>query len=369
MAPDASDAARIAVIDVRPGRRGRRPLPRPDPHRHDQRRRRQRTGGAQGRRARRGAAGRRRHRGRGPRVRARPHQPARPLGRYAGQRPAPLLLHGHLDVVPADAADWQVDPFSGEIQDGCVWGRGAVDMKDFDAILLSVVRARARAGQAPRAPDGAGVHRRRGGRRPQGRRVPHRAPRRHARRLHRGDRRGRRLQRHRARPADLPRPGRREGDGLDAADRARHRRARVDAQPRQPRDPARGRRRPGRRARVAGPADPAMEVLLAAVAELAGTEATPENAEALVEEFGPPPACSARCIRNSANPTRLDAGYKVNVVPGAAPRADRRAVPARLRGRVLRDDGRAAGRGHRGGLPQQPGRRSRRPTRATWSAR
>jgi acetylornithine deacetylase/succinyl-diaminopimelate desuccinylase-like protein len=65
---------------------------------------------------------------------------------------APLLIHGHTDVVPAIAADWQVDPFAGEIIDGYVWGRGAVDMKDFDAILLSVVRERARAGRAPRRP-------------------------------------------------------------------------------------------------------------------------------------------------------------------------------------------------------------------------
>src|SRR5699024_93361 len=64
----------------------------------------------------------------------------------------PLLVHGHLDVVPANADDWQVDPFAGELRDGCVWGRGAVDMKDFDAMLLSVVRARARAGRAPRRP-------------------------------------------------------------------------------------------------------------------------------------------------------------------------------------------------------------------------
>ncbi|QGN33207.1 M20/M25/M40 family metallo-hydrolase [Microlunatus sp. Gsoil 973] len=64
----------------------------------------------------------------------------------------PLLIHAHLDVVPANAADWQLDPFAGEISDGCVWGRGAVDMKDFDAMLLSVVRARARAGVAPRRP-------------------------------------------------------------------------------------------------------------------------------------------------------------------------------------------------------------------------
>jgi len=61
-----------------------------------------------------------------------------------------LLVHGHLDVVPARAEDWDVDPFSGEVVDGYVWGRGAVDMKDFDAMVLSVVRARLRAGVAPR---------------------------------------------------------------------------------------------------------------------------------------------------------------------------------------------------------------------------
>src|SRR5215207_3019913 len=65
---------------------------------------------------------------------------------------SPLLIHGHLDVVPANAADWSVDPFAAEIQDGCIWGRGAVDMKDFDAMILSVVRARTRAGVAPRRP-------------------------------------------------------------------------------------------------------------------------------------------------------------------------------------------------------------------------
>lgn len=64
----------------------------------------------------------------------------------------PLLIHGHLDVVPANADDWTHHPFAGEIADGCVWGRGAVDMKDFDAMVLSVIRARARAGVAPRRP-------------------------------------------------------------------------------------------------------------------------------------------------------------------------------------------------------------------------
>jgi acetylornithine deacetylase/succinyl-diaminopimelate desuccinylase-like protein len=65
---------------------------------------------------------------------------------------SPLLVHGHLDVVPANADDWSVPPFSAEVVDGCIWGRGAVDMKDFDAMVLSVVRARARAGAAPRRP-------------------------------------------------------------------------------------------------------------------------------------------------------------------------------------------------------------------------
>ncbi|QJS12828.1 M20/M25/M40 family metallo-hydrolase [Streptomyces argyrophyllae] len=63
-------------------------------------------------------------------------------------RPA-LLIHGHLDVVPANAADWTHHPFSGEIADGCVWGRGAVDMKDMDAMTLAVVRDRLRSGRRP----------------------------------------------------------------------------------------------------------------------------------------------------------------------------------------------------------------------------
>ncbi|MFB7900390.1 M20/M25/M40 family metallo-hydrolase [Streptomyces xiamenensis] len=63
-------------------------------------------------------------------------------------RPA-LLIHGHTDVVPANAEDWTHHPFSGEIADGCVWGRGAVDMKDMDAMTLAVVRERMRSGRKP----------------------------------------------------------------------------------------------------------------------------------------------------------------------------------------------------------------------------
>jgi acetylornithine deacetylase/succinyl-diaminopimelate desuccinylase-like protein len=65
-----------------------------------------------------------------------------------GSRPA-LLIHGHLDVVPATAGDWRQHPFGGEIADGCVWGRGAVDMKDMDAMMLAVVRQRLREGRKP----------------------------------------------------------------------------------------------------------------------------------------------------------------------------------------------------------------------------
>ncbi|WP_205857179.1 M20/M25/M40 family metallo-hydrolase [Phytoactinopolyspora endophytica] len=74
------------------------------------------------------------------------------VARIAGsepERPA-LLVHGHLDVVPANAADWQVHPFSGEINDGMVWGRGAIDMKSMVAMVLAVARAWAREGRGPR---------------------------------------------------------------------------------------------------------------------------------------------------------------------------------------------------------------------------
>jgi acetylornithine deacetylase/succinyl-diaminopimelate desuccinylase-like protein len=63
-------------------------------------------------------------------------------------RPA-LVLHGHLDVVPAIADDWSVDPFAGEIRDGMLWGRGAVDMKDMDAMILTALGDILGAGERP----------------------------------------------------------------------------------------------------------------------------------------------------------------------------------------------------------------------------
>ncbi len=61
-----------------------------------------------------------------------------------------LVLHGHLDVVPAAPEAWSVDPFGGVIRDGMLWGRGAVDMKDMDAMMLSAVAEILRAGKQPR---------------------------------------------------------------------------------------------------------------------------------------------------------------------------------------------------------------------------
>jgi acetylornithine deacetylase/succinyl-diaminopimelate desuccinylase-like protein len=73
------------------------------------------------------------------------------VARMAGADPAApaLLLHGHLDVVPAEPADWAVPPFSGEIRDGVLWGRGAVDMKNAVAVMVAVARSLARTGRRP----------------------------------------------------------------------------------------------------------------------------------------------------------------------------------------------------------------------------
>ena len=229
-----------------------------------------------------------------------------------------LLLHGHLDVVPAAAEDWQVDPFSGEIQDGYVWGRGAVDMKDFDAMLLSTVRARQRAGQVPDRPivlcftadEEAGGH--------------------HGAEVlvneHRDEFegvteavgevggfsttvRGRRLYLIEAAEKGmawikLTARGRAGHGSMINTDNAITRLSAAVARIGAHQWPVR--------------LTPTMEVLLATVADLAGTEATPENAQALVEEFGGATRMLGAVIRNTVNPTQLAGGYKVNVIPTEA---------------------------------------------------
>ncbi|HYH33701.1 MAG TPA: M20/M25/M40 family metallo-hydrolase [Nocardioides sp.] len=235
-----------------------------------------------------------------------------------GTRTDALLLHGHLDVVPAAAEDWQVDPFSGEVRDGFVWGRGAVDMKDFDAMLLSVIRARTRAGHVPTRPvvlaftadeEAGGQH---------GAQV---------------------MVEDHAEHFDGVTEAVGEVGGFSATVRGK-RLYLVEAAEKGMAWmtlTARGRAGHGsmvnRENAVADLAaavarisahewpvrlTPAMEVLLATVAELAGTEATPENAESLVEEFGSAARMLGAVIRNTANPTMLRAGYKANVIPTEA---------------------------------------------------
>ena len=74
---------------------------------------------------------------------------ARVSGDGGSGRPG-LLLHGHLDVVPADPSSWSVPPFSAEIRDGVLWGRGAVDMKNAVAVLVALAGLWAREGRRPR---------------------------------------------------------------------------------------------------------------------------------------------------------------------------------------------------------------------------
>ncbi|MGB0973133.1 MAG: M20/M25/M40 family metallo-hydrolase, partial [Mycobacterium sp.] len=71
--------------------------------------------------------------------------------RLKGADPArgALMLHGHLDVVPAEASDWSVHPFSGAVENGYVWGRGAVDMKDMVGMMIAVARHFKRSGLVP----------------------------------------------------------------------------------------------------------------------------------------------------------------------------------------------------------------------------
>ena len=60
-----------------------------------------------------------------------------------------LVVHGHTDVVPAQPDNWSVDPFGGVIKDGMLWGRGAVDMKNMDAMMLTALADILGAGQQP----------------------------------------------------------------------------------------------------------------------------------------------------------------------------------------------------------------------------
>lgn len=71
---------------------------------------------------------------------AREHERPNLLARVPGEQNAPpLLLYGHVDVVPAQVNEWKHPPFSGELVDDVIWGRGALDMKGGVAMLVAAL--------------------------------------------------------------------------------------------------------------------------------------------------------------------------------------------------------------------------------------
>ncbi len=240
------------------------------------------------------------------------------VAHWGGSAGDPLLLHGHLDVVPAAAEDWQVDPFAGEIRDGYLWGRGTVDMKDFDAMLLAVVRHRQRTGRVPERPirlvltadEEAGGH----------------SGAQFLVEQHRDELegcteavgevggfsvtvRGRRLYLIEAAEKGmawmrLTARGTAGHGSMINPDNAVSRLTAAVARIGAYEWPVR--------------LTPTMEVLLATVADLAGTEVTPDNVDDLVAEFGGAARMLGAVVSNTLQPTMLQAGYKVNVVPTEA---------------------------------------------------
>jgi acetylornithine deacetylase/succinyl-diaminopimelate desuccinylase-like protein len=243
------------------------------------------------------------------------------VARIAGTDPSAdaLLVHGHLDVVPAEAADWRVHPFSGEVRDGVVWGRGAVDMKNMDAMILAVVRSWARQGVRPRrdlvvaftadeeasAEDGSGF-------------LVDRHP-----ELFEGCTEG------------ISESGAftfHDGSGREIYPIAAGERGTAWLKL-----SARGRAGHGSRVnrenavtRLASAvtrigehrwplrATPTVQAALDALAALYGIEPGCADVDTLLEKLGPAARLVEATVRNSANPTMLEAGYKVNVIPGEA---------------------------------------------------
>ncbi|MFE0474708.1 M20/M25/M40 family metallo-hydrolase [Streptomyces sp. NPDC058947] len=230
-----------------------------------------------------------------------------------------LLLHGHLDVVPAAAADWSVHPFSGEIRDGVVWGRGAVDMKNMDAMILAVVRGWARQGVRPRrdiviaftadeeasAEDGAGFLADRHAALFEG--CTEGVSESGAFTFHDGA--GRQI---------YPIAAGERGTAwlkLTARGRAGHG-SKVN------RDNA-VTRLAGAIARIGAHQwplrlTPTVRAALTELAALYGIDTDLADVDALLDKLGPAGRLVEPTLRNSANPTMLDAGYKVNVIPGEA---------------------------------------------------
>ncbi|MGW1955976.1 M20/M25/M40 family metallo-hydrolase [Streptomyces sp. NPDC001920] len=243
------------------------------------------------------------------------------VARFEGSDPSAdaLLLHGHLDVVPAQAADWSVHPFSGEIRDGVVWGRGAVDMKNMDAMILAVVRAWVRQGVRPRrdvviaftadeeasAEDGAGflADRHAGlfegcteGVSESGAFTFHDGGGRQIYPIAAGERGTAWLR--------LTARGRAAHGSLPNRDNAVTRLAAAVTRIGEHEWPPR--------------LTPTVRACLTELAALYGLDADLDDVDGLLKKLGPAARLVEPTVRNSANPTMLEAGYKVNVIPGQA---------------------------------------------------
>ncbi|MFD5008988.1 M20/M25/M40 family metallo-hydrolase [Streptomyces chartreusis] len=230
-----------------------------------------------------------------------------------------LLVHGHLDVVPAQAGEWSVHPFSGEIRDGVVWGRGAVDMKNMDAMILAVVRSWAREGVRPRrdvviaftadeeasAEDGSGFLADRHAALFEG--CTEGISESGAFTVHDGS--GRQL---------YPLAAGERGTGwvkLTAHGRAAH-----GSRPNRENAVTRLAAAVTRIGAHEWPLrlTPTVRAALTELAALYGLDADLDDVDGLLEKLGPAARLVEATVRNSANPTMLEAGYKVNVIPGEA---------------------------------------------------
>jgi acetylornithine deacetylase/succinyl-diaminopimelate desuccinylase-like protein len=230
-----------------------------------------------------------------------------------------LLVHGHLDVVPARAGDWSVHPFSGEVRDGVVWGRGAVDMKNMDAMILAIVRDWARGGVRPRrdivvafiadeedsARDGSAFLADKHAGLFEG--CTEGVGESGAFTFHDGD--GRQI---------YPIAAGERGTAwlkLTARGRAGHG-SKVNRENAVTRLSA----AITRIGEYEWPTrlTPTVRAALTELAALHGVEDGHEDVDRLLEKLGPAAKLVESTVRNSANPTMLDAGYKVNVIPGEA---------------------------------------------------
>ncbi|WP_435215052.1 M20/M25/M40 family metallo-hydrolase [Streptomyces sp. bgisy034] len=230
-----------------------------------------------------------------------------------------LLVHGHLDVVPAQAGEWSVHPFSGEIRDGVVWGRGAVDMKNMDAMILAVVRSWAREGVRPRrdvviaftadeeasAEDGSGFLADRHAALFEG--CTEGIGESGAFTFHDGS--GRQL---------YPLAAGERGTGwvkLTAHGRAAH-----GSRPNRENAVTRLAAAVTRIGAHEWPLrlTPTVRAALTELAALYGLDADLDDVDGLLHKLGPAARLVEATVRNSANPTMLEAGYKVNVIPGEA---------------------------------------------------